>query len=297
MLVYGEQLGAALVDAIGAQQALGVARVLAGQGVGQLQHMQGAQGDVGQIADGRGHHVEGAGRVVLVAGCIGGSGQQGRGGSRHMDLEGKVRRVTTRERGLAAEDRALQHLQAQGLHPSALPLGVDIDLWLKGGAQTFDGFPNTRGGKMDAETCGLAEALKHPNVTLLRNADAVIAEMGSPWPYTQPAWVFSHRTLPTIPGADIQYVQGDIRQHHAQMCLLAGGKNVWIAGGGELAAQFYDAGLLDEMIIQIGSVTLGSGRPVFPRQVLSPAFTLKSVQQMGEGMVELRYEVHSANNS
>jgi choline dehydrogenase-like flavoprotein len=61
-------------------------------------------------------------------------------------------------------------LAAQGLHPGALPLGVDIELWLKGGAGTFDGFPNTRGGKMDAETVGLAEALKHPNVTLLTGA-------------------------------------------------------------------------------------------------------------------------------
>jgi choline dehydrogenase-like flavoprotein len=61
-------------------------------------------------------------------------------------------------------------LKAQGLHPGALPLGVDIDLWLKGGAITFDGFPNTRGGKMDAETIGLAAALKHPNVTLLTGA-------------------------------------------------------------------------------------------------------------------------------
>lgn len=61
-------------------------------------------------------------------------------------------------------------LKAQGLHPGALPLGVDIDLWLKGGAVTFDGFPNTRGGKMDAETIGLARALAHPNVTLIRNA-------------------------------------------------------------------------------------------------------------------------------
>lgn len=64
-------------------------------------------------------------------------------------------------------------LRAQGLKVGPSPLGVDIDLWLKGGAQTFDGFPNTRGGKMDAETCGLAEALKHPNVTLLRNAEVV----------------------------------------------------------------------------------------------------------------------------
>ena len=61
-------------------------------------------------------------------------------------------------------------LKAQGLHPGALPLGVDIELWLKGGAVTFDGFPNTRGGKMDAETIGLAQALAHPNVTLIRNA-------------------------------------------------------------------------------------------------------------------------------
>ena len=66
-----------------------------------------------------------------------------------------------------------RRLVRQGLHVGPVPLGVDIDKWLAGGQQTFDGFPNTRGGKMDAETCGLAEALKHPNVTLLRNAEVV----------------------------------------------------------------------------------------------------------------------------
>ena len=64
----------------------------------------------------------------------------------------------------------MNRMRAQGLSPSALPLGVDIDLWLKGGAITFDGFPNTRGGKMDAETIGLAAALQHPNVTLITGA-------------------------------------------------------------------------------------------------------------------------------
>ncbi len=61
-------------------------------------------------------------------------------------------------------------LAAQGLHPGPLPLGVDIDLWLKGGATTWDAFPNTRGGKMDAETCALARALEFPNVRLLTGA-------------------------------------------------------------------------------------------------------------------------------
>ena len=40
--------------------------------------------------------------------------------------------------------------------------------------------------------------------------------------------------------------------------------NLWLVGGGELVGQFYDAGLLDEIIVQIGSVTLGSGKPLLP---------------------------------
>jgi choline dehydrogenase-like flavoprotein len=56
---------------------------------------------------------------------------------------------------------------AQGLHVAALPLGVDLDRWLARAPTTWDAFPDTTGAKSDAESCGLAEALKHPNVTLL----------------------------------------------------------------------------------------------------------------------------------
>jgi dihydrofolate reductase len=55
--------------------------------------------------------------------------------------------------------------------------------------------------------------------------------------------------------------------------------------------QFYDAGLLDELIIQIGSVTLGAGKPLLPRQITSPSLRLVAVQQYGPGLAELRYEV------
>lgn len=126
---------------------------------------------------------------------------------------------------------------------------------------------------------------------MLRNADKVAAEVGSPWPYAQPTWVFSSRTLPLIEGANIQFVKGDVRNSYAEMRTAAKGKNIWIVGGGDLAGQFYDVGLLDELIIQVGSVTLGKGKPLFPRQVLSPSLCLVSVQQLGSGMVELRYEV------
>ncbi|UGQ46944.1 dihydrofolate reductase family protein [Massilia endophytica] len=126
---------------------------------------------------------------------------------------------------------------------------------------------------------------------ILRNGEAVAAETGSAWPYTQPAWVFSSRELPAVEGADLHFVSGDVREAHAAMQAAAGGKNIWVVGGGDLAGQFYDAGLLDELIVQVGSATLGKGKPLFPRRVLSPVLRLTSAQQMGAGMAELRYTV------
>ncbi len=59
-----------------------------------------------------------------------------------------------------------RRLTAIGLRPASLPLGVDIDRWLSYGRTTWDAFPGTCGGKMDAETIGLKEALSYPNVEL-----------------------------------------------------------------------------------------------------------------------------------
>jgi dihydrofolate reductase len=132
----------------------------------------------------------------------------------------------------------------------------------------------------------------HTYEWMLRHAQTVAAETGSAWPYTQPTWVFSTRTLPAIPGADLRFVQGDVRPVHAAMRAAAGhDQNLWIVGGGDLAGQFFDAGLLDDIIVQMGSVTLGKGKPLFPRRLTSPPLTLVSVRQMGTGLAELRYRV------
>ena len=126
---------------------------------------------------------------------------------------------------------------------------------------------------------------------LLRHAIQPSAGEPQPWPYEQPAWVFSHRELPAVPGAALHFVRGDVRPVHAAMRSAAGGKNLWIVGGGELAGQFHDAGLLDEILVQVGSVTLGRGKPLFPRRVTTPPLKLVEVRQVGSGFAELRYEV------
>ena len=126
---------------------------------------------------------------------------------------------------------------------------------------------------------------------MLRHVVGRAAKGPQRWPYEQPAWVFSSRLRLPITGADIRFVRGDVRPVHHEMVAAAGGKNVWIVGGGELAGQFYDHGLLDEIFVQVGSVTLGAGKPLLPRAIVSPPLRLVSVKQVGTGFAELHYEV------
>ena len=127
---------------------------------------------------------------------------------------------------------------------------------------------------------------------LLRHAIAPSAGEKQPWPYAQPTWVFSHRELPAVPGAAIHFVRGDVRPVHAAMTAAAGDRNVWLVGGGELVGQFHDAGLLDEIVVQVASATLGSGRPLLPRRIVAPVLELTAARFDSPGFAELTYRVN-----
>ncbi len=126
---------------------------------------------------------------------------------------------------------------------------------------------------------------------LLRHGVKPDADPPEPWPYEEPTWVFTTRSLPPIPGADVRFVSGDVRPVHEEMVAAAGGKNVWLVGGGDLVGQFHDHGLLDEIFVQVGSVTLGAGKPLLPREITTPPLKLISVRAVGTGFAELHYEV------
>lgn len=87
------------------------------------------------------------------------------------------------------------------------------------------------------------------------------------WGYSQPTWVFTHRELVLPQEGDVRLTQADVRTVHAEMLDAAGAKDVWIVGGGDLAGQFADAGLLDEVWVQYAPVMLGSGAPLLPRRL------------------------------
>ena len=88
---------------------------------------------------------------------------------------------------------------------------------------------------------------------------------GERWSYPMPSWVFTHRDLEPV-ADNLTVTSAAVSQVHAAMTAAAGGKNLWVVGGGDLAGQFADAGLLDELVVSIAPVTLGAGRPLFPRR-------------------------------
>jgi dihydrofolate reductase len=107
-----------------------------------------------------------------------------------------------------------------------------------------------------------------------------------------PCWVFTHRTLPPIPGARIDFVQGEVVPVHEQMSGAAGDKKIWLVGGGDLVGQFADRNLLDEILVGVAPVTLGRGAPLLPRRLTASALELVDVAQDRQ-FARLRYRVRS----
>jgi dihydrofolate reductase len=92
-----------------------------------------------------------------------------------------------------------------------------------------------------------------------------------PWGFSQPTWVFTHRDLPLAEGGgEVKLTDAPVTEVHAEMVAAAGGRNVWLVGGGELVGQFLDEDLLDEIWLSVTPVVLGAGKPLLPRRRTTP---------------------------
>lgn len=84
------------------------------------------------------------------------------------------------------------------------------------------------------------------------------------WMYEQPSWVLTHRPEIIADGHPVQTFAGGVAQLHPRLVDAAGGKDVWVMGGGDIAAQFVAEGLIDQVIVSYAPCTLGAGSPVLP---------------------------------
>ena len=102
--------------------------------------------------------------------------------------------------------------------------------------------------------------------------------------------MFTSRERPVPDGADVRFASGPVAPLHGEMTAAAGERNLWVVGGGNLASQFADAGLLDELILTVVPVWLGDGMPTLARRLEGEQLRRTGTQPFANGMTELRYE-------
>lgn len=116
-----------------------------------------------------------------------------------------------------------------------------------------------------------------------------ILEHERDWLPEIPTYVFTHRDLEPANGY-VSFVAGSPVDHRTTFEAAAGGRDVWVMGGGGLAAEFASASMLDEVSVAIAPVVLGSGKPLF-----GGAFDLSLQECSRNGdFVTAKYDVHRA---
>lgn len=124
-----------------------------------------------------------------------------------------------------------------------------------------------------------------------RTYDVIAGGLVEAWPYGDlPTYVYAHRERPVMDGADVRFVDGPVGGRHDEMLAAAGDRNLWLVGGGALASQYVDAGLLDDLLLTVVPVWLGSGIPLFDGRHLEP-MRLVETHRFSSGLLHLEYDL------
>jgi dihydrofolate reductase len=188
---------------------------------------------------------------------------------------------------VAAADQRVRYYCAASLDGYIAESDDSID-WLTGYEGSFEGADSPEGqGGYESFYEGIG-ALVMGSVTY-----EWVLEHASDWPYAgKPAWVLSSRELPTPAGEhDVRVVNAEAPELIDEMLDAAGERDLWIVGGGNVASQFADNGLLDRVEVTLVPVVLGSGKPLFERRVPGGPMQLVEARTFSSGMVGLTYEV------
>jgi dihydrofolate reductase len=114
------------------------------------------------------------------------------------------------------------------------------------------------------------------------------------WPYGDtPTVVITTRELPCT-RTSVEFYSGDLRRLVDEILGPRYG-NIWLVGGAMLCQSFLRLGLVDEIRLSIMPVLLGDGLRLFDNSFIEQRCRLKSVVAYKTGIVELSYQLQSAN--
>jgi dihydrofolate reductase len=155
-------------------------------------------------------------------------------------------------------------------------------------ADLFDRFPETIPAHLH-EALGIRAGNKQFDAVLMgRKTYEVGLNVGLTNPYPSlKQYVFS-RSMPASPDRNVALVS-DNAVGLVQELKQETGKDIWLCGGGELAATLFSE--IDEMIVKFNPVVIGAGIPMFARAIAPTNLELGDRQIYSNGFMLLHYRV------
>lgn len=189
--------------------------------------------------------------------------------------------------------RKLKYLAACSVDGFIAAEDGSLDAFINDGdyfAELFGCFPETCPGHL-RETLDVRGENRHFDAVLMgRNTYELGLEVGLTSPYpTLRQYVFS-KTMEGSPDEDVTLVSEDaagmVRELKAEQ-----GKDIWLCGGATLAASLLSEGLVDELILKVNPVALGSGVPLFSGATRKVDLDLEDSKVFAAGVALFRYRV------
>ncbi|TAG96150.1 MAG: dihydrofolate reductase [Oscillatoriales cyanobacterium] len=155
-------------------------------------------------------------------------------------------------------------------------------------ADLFEFFPETWTAHVQ-KALGIRPENKQFDAVLMgRKTYEIGLNVGVTNPYpTLKQYVFS-RTLKASPDQNVQLVSDDAVGLVRELKQEAG-KDIWLCGGGDLAATVVCE--IDEMILKLNPVVIGSGIPVFSRAIEPTNLELTDRKIYSNGFLLLHYRL------
>lgn len=164
-------------------------------------------------------------------------------------------------------------------------------------AMSLDGYIAAEDGTydwiLDDETIDFSELFSQFDTLIMGRLTFEIVErnegeLGPDGFYGKDVYVFS-RTLSDTGHPRVHVVQGDVANTMRQLKAKPG-KDIWLFGGGNLARQCFDAGLVDTVEVAVMPVMIGTGIPILPRGT-RVSLSLTGQRSYASGIVMLEYDV------
>jgi dihydrofolate reductase len=166
-----------------------------------------------------------------------------------------------------------------------------FDFFLQEGEHLTDlinSFPETIPGHLRDALGVHAENSLFDTVLMGRKTYEVGLDLGitSPYPHLK-QYLFS-RSMKESPDENVELVSADALALVSELKKRRG-KDLWLCGGGDLATILFPE--IDEMILKINPVLLGSGIPLFSGVVKQTTLELTDSKIYSNGFVLLRYQL------